>query len=247
MKANPTLLIALALTTSRLICSAVGQQGAERLATQSTSVGGPVAQALTDALAGPEGEYAARAEYAAILAKFGEVQPYTTIVQAEERHIAALKRHFEMRGLPVPEDPFGGKVQAPDTLQEAAWKGVKAEELNVAMYDRLLAATKGQRDLENVFTRLQWASREHHLPALKAAAENDGQLADGFTCGRAGGQGRGGPSPWAGGRRQRGQGGRGGCGGCGMGPASQGSSDAMPGRGYRWGQRRAASSSPSGN
>lgn len=208
----------------------------------------PGAQAaLFEALAGPEGEYAARAEYAAIIEKFGAKQPYTAILQAEERHIAALARLLERRGLPVPADPYVGKVQAPDTLLEAAQEGVRAEELNVAMYDRLLAASKEEADLQTVFGRLQSASRERHLSAFKAAVENQGVLADRVPCGQANGQRRGGPPPWAGARGPRGQGGCGGCGGCGLGLGSQVPDHAAPGVGRRWHQPRRAGGPPSGH
>ena len=48
-------------------------------------------EALVTALSGPDGEYAARAQYAAILKKFGDVHPYASIIKAEENHIAALE------------------------------------------------------------------------------------------------------------------------------------------------------------
>ena len=68
----------------------------------------PIAkQALITALAGPEGEYAARAEYTAILAKFGTgVQPYVNILEAEKKHIAALQQQCKKYGVPVPADPY---------------------------------------------------------------------------------------------------------------------------------------------
>ena len=239
MKTKCTALIVLAVTCCGLVCPAAEPEGAEASNAQSTDATGPVMKALTEALAGPAGEYAARAEYTAIIEKFGEVQPYATIVLAEERHIAALRRHFEMRGWSVPADPFAGEVQAPATLEEAAQEGLEAEELNVAMYDRLLVATQGQRDLQNVFTRLQAASREHHLPALRAAVDNLGQLAAGFICSQPSRPRGGGPPPWAGGRGQRGQGG-GGRGGCGIGPMSPSVNGAMPGMGHRWRQQHGA-------
>jgi len=39
-------------------------------------------------------EYLARAEYVAIMAKFGSINPYLNIKQAEEQHIAWLKDMF---------------------------------------------------------------------------------------------------------------------------------------------------------
>ena len=91
----------------------------------------PVArQALITALNGPEGEYAARAEYTAILAKFGTgVQPYANILEAEKKHVAALEQQCVKYGVPIPADPYLGKVTAPGTLLEAAEIGVVAETL----------------------------------------------------------------------------------------------------------------------
>ncbi|HYG36255.1 MAG TPA: hypothetical protein VEC99_15795 [Clostridia bacterium] len=209
---------------------AQAQRGGQRLRSQPPAVTSVVQQALLEALTGPDGEYVAYAEYAAIIEKFGEVQPYASIIHAEERHIAALKRQFEVRGLTVPENPYLGKIQVPATLEEAAEQGVAAEERNVALYDQLLTQVKDQPGLVKVFTHLQFASREHHLPAFKAALAKGGQLEPGeFTCGMGGSQQRGGPPPWAGGR---GQGlGRGSC--CG---ACLDGATPQAGAGFRYGR-----------
>lgn len=237
MKTRLPILLALILGLSRVAWPAAEQKGAEKLKRQPPA-GLTAAQALTEALAGPDGEYAARAEYDAILKKFGDVQPFATIAATEQRHIEALKRHFEMRGLTVPADEYKGKVTAPATLADAAAAGVKAEERNVAMYDRLLAATGNQRDLQTVFTHLQWASREHHLPAFKTAAANGGRSPAGFTRGASGGAGRGGPPPWAGCQRGAGKGGRGGSGsGWGQPTADKASPGAGHGHGPPWSWR----------
>lgn len=138
----------------------------------------PVArQALLTALAGPEGEYAARAEYTAILAKFGAgVQPYANILEAEKKHVAALHQQCVRFGVPVPADPYLGNVTAPETLLEAAEIGVAAEILNVAMYDDLLTKVTSYPSLVQVFTNLRAASLNNHLPAVEAAAANGGSL-----------------------------------------------------------------------
>ena len=195
----------------------------------------PAEQALALALAGPDGEYAAYAEYTAIVQKFGEVQPYAAIRLSEQRHIEALQRHLQMRGLTVPENPYLGKTQAPATLNEAAQTGIAAEERNVAMYAQLLEQIGDQPDLARVFTHLQWASREHHLPAFQAAAANGGQLGLGeFGCGMRRGRGGSGPPPWAG---PRGRGLRSGgcCGTCPLTPSVSGTPANRSGGGYRQG------------
>jgi hypothetical protein len=160
------------VTVALMTPSAQAQRGG------GMAVLGPVArQALLTALAGPQGEYAARAEYAAILAKFGPgIQPYANILEAEKKHIAALQQQCEKYGVPVPADPYLGNVTAPATLMEAAETGVLAETLNVAMYDDLLTKVKQYPSLVQVFTNLRAASLNNHLPAFQAAIENGGSL-----------------------------------------------------------------------
>lgn len=242
MKTRTVLILvtaALALTATSI--NAQGRRAGNNAAGRNTSTSPAIEQALLQALTGPEGEYAAQAEYTAIVAKFGQVQPYAAILQCEERHIAALKKHLEMRGISVPENPWTGTVAAPATLTEAAQAAITAEERNVAMYDVLLQQAKGQPDVVQVFTHLQFASREHHLAAFKAAAEKGGQLAAGefgcgMGCGAGQGQGRGGPPPWAGGAG-KGAMGQGGCGGCmgAQGTCPMGGNQMGLGRGYRRG------------
>lgn len=134
-------------------------------------------EAILEALTGPEGEYAAYAMYNAVIDKFGEVEPYVSIREAEGRHIEALKRLLDRYGVAYPkENPYIGKVQAPESLEEAARAWAKGEVENVAMYDRLIGAVSGYPDAMRVFENLRRASKEKHLPAFQAAAENGGTL-----------------------------------------------------------------------
>ncbi len=134
-------------------------------------------QALTAALTSPDGEYAARAEYAVILATFGAgIQPYANILEAENKHIAALQQQCMKFGVPIPQDTYWGTVTPPATLLEAAESGVEAENLNIAMYDDLLTKVVKYPSLVQVFTNLRAASLNNHLPAFEAAFENGGTL-----------------------------------------------------------------------
>ena len=165
--------LAISATVSLITAEAQAQRGGG-----GTTALDPVAkQALLTALAGPEGEYAARAEYTAILAKFGAgVQPYANILEAEKKHVAALQQQCQKFGVPIPADPYMGNVTAPATLLEAAEIGVMAEILNVAMYDDLLTKVGNYSSLLQVFTNLRAASLNNHLPAFEAAVENGGSL-----------------------------------------------------------------------
>lgn len=133
--------------------------------------------ALLEALAGPEGEYAAYAMYTAVIEKFGAVEPYVSIQAAEAKHIEALKRQLDRYGVDYPaENPYLGRVSAPESLEDAAKAWAEGEVANVAMYDRLMEAVKDYPNLVQVMDHLRAASQERHLPAFTLAAENGGSL-----------------------------------------------------------------------
>ncbi|MHC1765954.1 MAG: hypothetical protein AB9869_16925 [Verrucomicrobiia bacterium] len=170
------------IASAFLVCAAALSTSAQgrRFAQSNVPLTDAAKAALVEALAGPDGEYAARAEYEAILSKFGaETLPYAHLIKAEENHIAALKRQCERFGVEIPEDTYWKKVRLPETLADAAKAGILAEEANDEMYQELLAAVKEYPSLERVFTQLRTASLERHLPALKAAAANGGSLTAG--------------------------------------------------------------------
>ncbi|WP_439563924.1 hypothetical protein [Microcella sp.] len=128
-----------------------------------------------EALMSPEGEYAAAASYLAVLERFGDVEPYATILEGELRHIDALTRQLDRAGVDVPENPYVGVVVAPEDLQTAAEAWAQGEMLNVAMYDALIAQADGER-LVTVLGNLRRASLESHLPLFEAAAAAGGTL-----------------------------------------------------------------------
>jgi hypothetical protein len=124
-------------------------------------------QALYEAL---DDEYRALATYEQVLADFGEVQPFSNIRAAEERHIEALCALFTRYGLPVPENPWPGKVEHYASVQAACEAGVSAEIANGEIYERLLQATK-RPDILSVFRNLQEASQQRHLPAFQSCVQ----------------------------------------------------------------------------
>jgi hypothetical protein len=120
-------------------------------------------QAMIEAI---NDEYHARAFYNAVMEKFGGIRPFSNIVQGEARHAERLSQLFNQYGLPIPEDSFAGKVEAPDTLQEACQMGVEAEIANVQMYDNFLDFVQEQ-DLRVVFARLREVSETKHKVAFE--------------------------------------------------------------------------------
>ncbi len=124
-------------------------------------------EVLTEAI---NEEYKAHATYQAVLDKFGDVAPFNNIIKAEQSHIDAWKRLFTANNMPVPADPFAGKVQAPESLKAACEAGVVAEEEDVALYDRLMQSTTDAEALA-VMEQQRKVSQENHLPAFQACAK----------------------------------------------------------------------------
>jgi hypothetical protein len=123
--------------------------------------------ALHEAL---DDEYHAWATYDQVIRDFGEVRPFINILDAEARHISALKEVFKRYRLAVPENSWIGQIPGYGSLYEACAAGVKAEIENDRLYARLLAATQ-RPDILSVFQNLQEASRERHLPAFQRCVE----------------------------------------------------------------------------
>ena len=125
-------------------------------------------EALLEALA--DGRKA-EATYAGVLARFGPVEPFLSVVEAERRDQAALLELLRAHTIEVPETPL--KTEPPRipaaTLPEACAEGVKLEEASIALYERLLSKVR-EPDVREVFRRIQTASRDHHLPAFRRCA-----------------------------------------------------------------------------
>lgn len=117
-------------------------------------------------------EYQARATYAQVIADFGDVRPFSNIVEAEDRHAQALIAIFERYGVPVPDDTWPGRVPRYGSLREACEAGVAAEIANAGLYDQLLSGTD-RSDIREVYENLREASQERHLPAFQRCAERD--------------------------------------------------------------------------
>lgn len=112
-------------------------------------------------------EYNARAVYASIIKKFGNIRPFSNIILAEEQHIIALKSVYDRYGVTVPAE---GKINVPAfvTKEDACKAGVSAEIANAELYrNTLLPAVSEYPEIVQVFTNLMNASQEKHLPAFE--------------------------------------------------------------------------------
>ena len=118
-------------------------------------------------------EYHAWTTYDQVISDFGLVRPFSNIRDAEARHIDALLGLFERYGVPVPANPWPGRVERYPTLHDACVAAVAAEIANAALYERLLASTT-RPDILAVFGNLQEASQQRHLRAFQRCVERRG-------------------------------------------------------------------------
>jgi hypothetical protein len=152
-----------------------GQQGQGQGGYGGNELGAPLVggeltgEEVEALLAALEDEYKAWWTYEQIMADFGDVWPFTSIQKAEENHIAALVTLFEGYGLDVPQNDGAVDVPTFDSLAEACEAGVEAELANADLYAELFDGVENP-DLIRVFTALQRASLEQHLPAFERCA-----------------------------------------------------------------------------
>ena len=114
-------------------------------------------------------EFKAEATYQKVLDTFGDIRPFSNIINAEKKHSDALAEIYGKYGLAIPENDWYDKVPEFDSVQEACQAGVEAEIENVALYDDLFAKVDNQ-DIIAVFTSLRDASQNNHLPAFERCA-----------------------------------------------------------------------------
>jgi hypothetical protein len=130
----------------------------------------PVNDATADALrATLEDELTARAFYAAILAKHGDVRPFANIIRAEERHAQAIRALMQLHQVDGSGVTARALPEIPGTVPECAKLAAQLERDNVALYDRFIQAT-AEADIKAAFERLRAASLDNHLPAFERIA-----------------------------------------------------------------------------
>lgn len=124
-------------------------------------------EALGQAL---QDEYKAQATYQKVMSRFGEIRPFSNIVQAEQRHINALVSLFDFYQIAVPENKWREKLFSFASVKEACQAGADAEIKNAGLYEVLLSKVE-KEDVKIVFRNLQRASQEHHLKAFQRCVQ----------------------------------------------------------------------------
>lgn len=130
-----------------------------------------------------EDERHAEAVYAAVLAKFGDIRPFSGIIRAERVHQARLIDLLGAAGVAVPANPYADgsrSVATPATVADACRAAVAAEVANAALYDEdLLPRVKDSAEVTAVFKALATASVKNHLPAFERCASGRAAGLDG--------------------------------------------------------------------
>ena len=111
-------------------------------------------------------EFKAYETYTKIIEKFGLVQPFVNIKEAEAVHYAALIQLMQKYNVEVPLNNWASKIEIPNTFIECCEMGVAGEISNIAMYNNLLSYAV-EPDIKDVLYRLQAASYNNHLPAFR--------------------------------------------------------------------------------
>lgn len=138
-------------------------------ATAGTGIAlGPLSDAEIDALqTAILEEYAAMNTYQAVIDQFGSVYPFNQIVTSESQHVAVLVRLAEKYGVEVPQNPGLSTSITYTDLSAACEAGAALEVADADLYDTLIP-TVSHTDLIRVFTNLQSASLNSHLPAFES-------------------------------------------------------------------------------
>lgn len=121
-------------------------------------------EALTQAIIE---EYGALNLYNAVIADFGNVTPFYRIARAEQQHVNALVKQATKYGVTIPENPGLTDDISFSSMSEACTAGADAEIADAALYDELMLVTT-HTDILQVYTTLQNASLNSHLPSFQA-------------------------------------------------------------------------------
>ncbi len=111
-------------------------------------------------------EFKAYENYTKIIEKFGAVNPFVNIREAEARHYSMLIPLLQKYEVEVPINDWALKLTAPNSYIEACELGVAGEIKNIQMYEHLLGYVQ-ESDVRDAFYRLQARSYNNHLPAFR--------------------------------------------------------------------------------
>lgn len=113
-------------------------------------------------------EYAARAFYARMIEAFGPQPPFGTVVQPQERRIAALSALCQRFGVPRPLDPFPLETTVGPGWLANCQRAVAGAIQSARLYENLLMHV-AEPEAREVFLNHQAALLQQYLPAFRKA------------------------------------------------------------------------------
>lgn len=142
------------------------------------SIMGPLPSELEKAaLEALDAEYAMYAAYEAVIAQYGELEPYLTLREMAERNIEILKNFLGNYRIDYPSsNPHMETMSLPGTLSEAVEGLARKALTKAAMYADILEKAGSYRGIDRLFSYLARNSLKQELPALELAAANGGKL-----------------------------------------------------------------------
>ena len=116
-------------------------------------------------------EFKAYETYSKVIEKFGNINPFSNIKEAEAVHYSVLISLAQKYSVEVPINDWRDKIEVPNTIIECCELGVAAEIENISMYNNLLSYAS-KSDIIDALYRLQAASFNNHLPAFRTCVIN---------------------------------------------------------------------------
>jgi len=114
---------------------------------------------LQDAL---NDEYTARDSYQAVLDTYGNILPFSRIVKAEQKHVAAIERIAERYEIELIQPTE--QITAPGSIEDSIAMAIDIEETDIKQYQELIDMGL-PADVTRMFTNLLKGS-ENHLKAF---------------------------------------------------------------------------------
>ena len=104
--------------------------------------------------------------YSKVVGAFGDVFPFSNVLQAEQNHQAALMQVASIHNIELQSQEYGEPF-VPKTVLECCEIGVACELKTIRVYDELLGFVKDYPEVQDLFYRLQAASYNNHLTAFR--------------------------------------------------------------------------------
>lgn len=115
-------------------------------------------------------QYKAYTLYEQVIAAYGDVEPFSTIVSAEDNPIAILEEVYYTNFLPLPSNAYTDQNLLNDiaSVSDACAAGAETEIANAAVYrDELLPAVEENEEMTAAFNTLLQDSEEQYVPAFE--------------------------------------------------------------------------------